>query len=99
MKKVKKALNKSAFLSTKKRKAEKMKVTYSFDRRRLIDEQDNILAMITQEGLIYLSPIDVSIDNFNHVKQFIEDYKPLGFYDKESEKIYYKKRNEEESTK
>lgn len=46
MKKVKKALNKSAFLSTK-RKAEKMKVTYSFDRRRLIDEQDNILAMIT----------------------------------------------------
>lgn len=45
-----------------------MKVTYSFDRRRLIDEQDNILAMITQEGLIYLSPIDVSVDNFNHVK-------------------------------
>lgn len=76
-----------------------MKVTYSFDRRRLIDEQDNILAMITQEGLVYLSPIDVTIDNFKDVKQFIEDYKPLGFYDKESEKIYYRMRLKEESTK
>ena len=83
----------------KKKGGEKMKVTYSFDRRRLIDEQDNILAMITHEGLIYLSPIDVTIDNFKDVKQFIQDYKPLGFYDKESERIYYKKRNEEESAK
>ena len=76
-----------------------MKVTYSFDRRRLIDNEDNIIALMTKEGLIYLSPIDVTIDNFNHVKQFIEDYKPLGFIDKESEKIYYRMRLKEESTK
>ena len=76
-----------------------MKVTYSFDRRRLIDNEDNIIALMAKEGLIYLSPIDVTIDNFNHVKQFIEDYKPLGFYDKESEKIYYRMRLKEESTK
>lgn len=76
-----------------------MKVVYSFDRRRLIDEQDNVIALMTKEGLLYLSPIDVTIDNFNDVKKFIEDYKPLGFYNKESENIYYKMRNKEESTK
>lgn len=75
-----------------------MKVVYSFDTRKLIDN-NRIIATITKEGLIYLSPLYVSMKNFNHVKQFIQDYKPLGFYDKESERIYYKKRNEEESTK
>ena len=63
------------------------------------ERREKIIATITKEGLIYLSPLYVSMKNFNHVKQFIQDYKPLGFYDKESERIYYKKRNEEESTK
>lgn len=76
-----------------------MKVVYSFDTRKLIDEDNNRIATITKEGLIYLNPLYVSMKNFKDVKKFIEDYKPLGFYDKESERIYYKKRNEEESTK
>jgi len=89
----------SAFLSTKKERREKMKVVYSFDTRKLIDENNNRIATITKEGLIYLSPLYVSMKNFKDIKQFIQDYKPLGFYDKESERIYYKKRNKEESTK
>lgn len=75
-----------------------MKVVYSFDTRKLIDN-NSIVATITKEGLIHLNPLCVSMKNFKDVKKFIEDYKPLGFYDKESERIYYKKRNEEESTK
>lgn len=76
-----------------------MKVVYSFDTRKLIDSKDNILATITYEGLLHLSPINVTIDNFKDIKKFIEDYKPLGFYNKESERIYYKKRIEEENAK
>lgn len=75
-----------------------MKVTCSFDRKRLIDENDTILSMITKEGLVYVSPF-ITLDNFKDVKKFIEDYQPLGFINKESERIYYKKMNEEESTK
>ena len=87
------------FSFNQKERREKMKVVYSFDTRNLIDEDNNRIATITKEGLIYLSPLYVSMKNFKDVKKFIEDYKPLGFYDKESERIYYKKRNEEESTK
>lgn len=76
-----------------------MKVVYSFDTRKLIDEYNNRIAIITKEELIYLSPLYVSIKNFKDVKQFIEDYKPLGFIDKESEKIYYRMELKEESTK
>ena len=94
----KKALNKSAFLITKKKGGQEMKVVYSFDTRKLIDNKDNALATITYEGLLYLSPINVTIDNFKDVKKFINDYKPSGFYDKGSEKIYYKHRLKEEST-
>lgn len=76
-----------------------MKVVYSFDTRDLIDENNNILATITKEGLMYLSPEHVTLDNFKDVKKFIEDYKPLGFYNKESERIYYRRRIEEENAK
>ena len=76
-----------------------MKVVYSFDTRELIDENNNILATLTKEGLLHLSSIHVTIDNFKYVKKFIEDYKPLGFYNKESERIYYRRRIEEENAK
>lgn len=76
-----------------------MKVVYSFDTRDLIDENNNILATITKEGLMYLSHEQVTLDNFKDVKKFIEDYKPLGFYNKESERIYYRRRIEEENAK
>lgn len=76
-----------------------MKVVYSFDTRELIDEDNNTIALMTKEGLIYLSPEHVTLDNFKDVKKFIEDYKPLGFYNKESERIYYRRRIEEENTK
>ena len=96
----KKALNKSAFISYQKKKGgQEMKVVYSFDTRKLIGEYNNTLATLTKEGLLHISRVNVTLDNFKHIKQFIQDYKPLGFYDKESERIYYKKRNEEESTK
>lgn len=76
-----------------------MKVVYRFDTRELIDEDNNTIALMTKEGLMYLSPEHVTLDNFKDVKKFIEDYKPLGFYNKESERIYYKKRIEEENAK
>lgn len=76
-----------------------MKVVYSFDTRELIDEDSNTIALMTKEGLMYLSHEHVTLDNFKYVKKFIEDYKPLGFYNKESERIYYKKRIEEENAK
>lgn len=76
-----------------------MKVVYRFDTRELIDEDNNTIALITKEGLMYLSPEHVTLDNFKDVKKFIEDYKPLGFYNKESERIYYRRRIEEENAK
>ena len=99
MKKVKKALIKSAFYLSEKKGGQEMKVIYSFDTRKLVDSNNNILATITKEGLLVLSFNNVTLENFKHIKKFIEEYKPLGFYDKESEKIYYKMRNKEESTK
>lgn len=98
MKKKAKALI-ECFLSTKKERREKMKVVYSFDTRKLIDENNNILATMTKEGLLVLSIIHITLENFKHIKKFIEDYKPLGFYNKQSEKIYYRMILKEESTK
>lgn len=96
----KKALNKSAFISYQKKKGgQEMKVAYSFDTRKLIDKNDNVIALMTYEGLLYLNSEYVTLDNFKHVKKFIEDYKPLGFYNKESERIYYRRRIEEENAK
>lgn len=56
-----------------------MKVVYSFDTRKLVDENNNILATMTKEGLLVLSVIHITLENFKHIKKFIEDYKPLGF--------------------
>ena len=63
-----------------------MRVVYSFDRRRLIDEDNNILAMLTKEGLLYLSPL--CVDSIEDVKHFIDEYKPIGFYNTQSIRIY-----------
>lgn len=76
-----------------------MKVIYSFDTRDLIDTNNNKIATLTKAGLLYLKPNLITLENFKHIKKFINDYKPLGFYNKESENIYYKMRNKEESTK
>lgn len=77
----------SAFLSyQKKERRAKMKVVYSFDRRRLIDEENNILAMLNKEGLLYLSPL--CVDSIEDVKNFIDEYKPIGFYNTQSIRIY-----------
>lgn len=76
-----------------------MKVVYRFDTRELIDEDNNTIALMIKEGLMYLNPEHVTLDNFKDVKKFIEDYKPLGFYNKESERIYYRRRIEEENAK
>lgn len=76
-----------------------MKVVCSFDTRKLVDENNNILATLTKEGLLVLSTIHITLENFKHIKKFIEDYKPLGFYNKQSEKIYYRMILKEESTK
>lgn len=95
----KKALNRVLFLYQKKKGGQEMKVVYSFDTRKLIDEDNNTIALMTKEGLMYLSPEHVTLDNFKDVKKFIEDYKPLGFYNKESERIYYRRRIEEENAK
>ncbi len=99
MKKVKKALSECFLFISEKESGQEMKVVYSFDTRKLVDSNNNILATITKEGLLVLSLNNVTLENFKHIKKFIEDYKPLGFYDKESEKIYYRMRLKEESTK
>lgn len=64
-----------------------MKVVCSFNRQRLIDN-NIILAMVTEKGLVYISP-SVNLNNIKSIKKFIEDYQPLGFFNKESERIYY----------
>lgn len=74
-----------------------MKVVCSYNRKRLIDDNNIIIAMMTEKGLVYISP-SVNLNNFKHIKKFIEDYQPLGFYDKESERIYYRNLLKEEST-
>lgn len=63
-----------------------MRVVYSFDRRRLIDEENNILAMLNKEGLLYLSPL--CVDSIKDIKKFINEYKPIGFYNTQSIRIY-----------
>lgn len=84
---MKKALNERfPFISEKRKAREKMKVVYSFDRRRLIDEENNILAMLTKEGLLYLSPL--CVDSIEDIKKFINEYKPIGFYNTQSIRIY-----------
>ena len=75
-----------------------MKVVCSYNRKRLIDDNNIILAMMTEEGLLYVS-LFINLDNFNDVKKFKEDYQPLGFCNKESERIYYRHILKEESTK
>lgn len=74
-----------------------MKVVCSFNRQRLIDN-NIILAMITEKGLVYISP-SVNLNNIKSIKKFIEDYQPLGFFNKESERIYYRNLLKEESLK
>lgn len=74
-----------------------MKVVCSFNRQRLIDN-NIILAMITEKGLVYVSP-SVNLNNIKSIKKFIEDYQPLGFFNKESERIYYRNLLKEESLK
>lgn len=59
-----------------------MRVVYSYDRRKLIDEDNNVIALIEKAGLIYLSPLCVS--HIEDIKQFIQEYKPIGFYDSKS---------------
>lgn len=63
-----------------------MKVVYSFDTRKLIDEDNNVLALIEKVGLLYLSPL--CVDSIEDVKQFIKEYKPIGFYNTQSIRIY-----------
>lgn len=63
-----------------------MRVVFSFDRRRLIDNKDNILAIIEKEGLLYLSPL--CVDSIEEVRKFIVEYKPIGFYNTQSIRIY-----------
>lgn len=63
-----------------------MRVVYSFDRRKLIDEDNNVLALIEKVGLIYLSPLCIS--HIEDIKQFIQEYKPIGFYNTQSIRIY-----------
>lgn len=63
-----------------------MRVVYSFDRRRLIDEDNNVLAMLNKEGLLYLSPL--CVDSIEDVNKFIVEYKPIGFYNTQSIRIY-----------
>ena len=75
-----------------------MKVVCSFNRQRLIDDNNIILAMITEKGLVYISP-SVKLNNIKSIKKFIEDYQPLGFFNKESERIYYRNLLKEESLK
>lgn len=74
-----------------------MKVVCSFNIQRLIDN-NIILAMITEKGLVYISP-SVNLNNIKSIKKFIEDYQPLGFFNKESERIYYRNLLKEESLK
>lgn len=77
----------SAFLSyLKKKGGQEMRVVYSFDRRRLIDNKDNTLAIIEKAGLLYLSPL--CVDSIEEVKKFIAEYKPIGFYNTQSIRIY-----------
>lgn len=66
-----------------------MRVVFNYDRRKLIDEDNNIIAMIAKEGLLYLSPLTVNSNN-EDIKQFIQEYKPIGFYNTQSVMIYRK---------
>ena len=75
-----------SFHIRKKKGGQEMRVVYSFDRRKLIDEDNNVLALIEKVGLLYLSPL--CVDSIEDVKQFIKEYKPIGFYNTQSIRIY-----------
>lgn len=49
-----------------------MKVIYSFDTRKLVDSNNNILATITKEGLLVLSLNNVTLENFKHIKSLLK---------------------------
>lgn len=92
----KKALNKSAFLIPKKKGGQEMitlarniiivneldiiKLTSS-DRRR-------VLATINKFGLLYIEPLYLTPRIIRLIKQFMNMYTVLGFYNQTSERIY-----------
>lgn len=75
------------------------KVVYAFDERKLIHlENKRTIAVITQSGLLYINPLYITSYNVDDINKFIKEYRPIGFYNKETETIY-KRYLSEESTK
>lgn len=84
------------FSFNQKRKAEKMitlsrnlVITYDFDIKSLkTKDHRETLATINKYGLIHIQQMNLTPYRIRKIKQFIKMYKPIGFYNQTSERIY-----------
>lgn len=65
-----------------------LKEKYSFDERKLVIDEYSPIATITMNGLLVLNPKEFKSYMIPRIRKFIKDYTVIGFYNKESEKIY-----------
>ena len=64
-------------------------ITYEFDIRSLkTKDYRETLATINKYGLLYIESLNLTPYRIRKIKQFIKMYRPIGFYNQTSERIY-----------
>ena len=64
-------------------------ITYDFDIRSLkTKDHRETLATINKYGLLHIQQMNLTPYRIRKIKQFIKMYKPIGFYNQTSERIY-----------
>ena len=64
-------------------------IKHEFDVIQLIQtDTEEVLSTITKEGLIHIQQLNLSPYRIRKIKQFINMYTVIGFYNQESERIY-----------
>ena len=64
-------------------------ITYDFDIRSLKTKNHReTLATINKYGLLHIQQMNLTPYRIRKIKQFIKMYKPIGFYNQTSERIY-----------
>lgn len=93
---MKKALNECFSFNQKKEGGQEMielsrnlVITYDFDIRSLkTKDHRETLATINKYGLLHIQQLNLTPYRIRKIKQFIKMYKPIGFYNQTSERIY-----------
>ena len=64
-------------------------ITYDFDIRSLkTKDLRETLATINKYGLLHIQQLNITPYRIRKIKQFIKMYRPIGFYNQASERVY-----------